>query len=121
MQCFTLAYNADGLGGAGGGGAEMLEFARVVTSFALKIIQELRSALSRSKNMRTLIVNPERAHRYFDFPLYLTSKTGLVHVETGLNSRILHWTPRKVHSVLVNRLVTIEGFDGAEERWRFAA
>ena len=69
--------------GEWGGGAEMLEFARVVTSFALKIIQELRSALSRSKNMRTMNVNPERAHRYFDFPLYLTSKTGLVHVETG--------------------------------------
>ena len=107
--------------GRGGGGVEMLEFARVVTSFALKIIQELRSALSRSKNMRTMNVNPERAHRYFDFPLYLTSKTGLVHVETGLNWRILHWTPRKVHSVVVNRLVTIKGFDGAEERWRFAA
>ena len=38
-----------------------------------------------------------------------------------LNWRILHWTPRKVHSVVVNRLVTIKGFDGAEERWRFAA
>ena len=66
--------------------AEILEFVRVVTSFAFKIIQELRSALSRSKNIRTLNVNPERAHRYFDFPLYLTSRTGLVHVEIGLNS-----------------------------------
>ena len=46
----------------GGGGAEMLEFARVVTYFALKIIQEPRSALSRSKNMPTLNANPERAH-----------------------------------------------------------
>lgn len=45
-----------------GGGAEMLEFARVVTSFALKIIQELWSALSRSKNMPTLNANPERGH-----------------------------------------------------------
>ena len=63
MQCFTLAYNAGGLGGGGGGGgAEMLEFARVVTSLTLKIIQELRSALSRSKNMPTLNANPERAH-----------------------------------------------------------
>ena len=65
---------------------ELLEFVRVVTSFAFKIIQELRSALSRSKNMPTMNANPERAHLCFDFLFYRTSRTGLVHVETGLNS-----------------------------------